>query len=120
VRGLGWENVYTFVSCLVSLPNLHTLEIGFGERNPSTYTLRRALGWIRLPQIKTLIIPESAHPLLKHCRNVEEVVWVIADTPITSSAFLRSLASNWGSKVKRLTIPLVMQDKPSSKRPTTL
>jgi len=108
-----------FVSCLASLPNLHTLEIGFGKDNPYASILERALGWLRLPQIKTLIIPESAHPLLKRCRNVEDVVWVIGDTPVTSSAFLRSLASNRDSKVRRLTIPLVMRDKLSRKRPTT-
>ena len=119
MRGLGWQNSYMFVSCLASLPNLHTIEIGFGQGNPHTQTLKEALGWIRLPQIKTLIIPESAHPLLKHCRNVEDVVWVIGDAPITSSAFLQSLASNWDSKVKRLTIPLVMRDKLSRKRPST-
>jgi len=113
VHFLGNQAIRTFVNCLRVLPNLHTLEIGSAEGDPDPILLKKALGWIRLPQIKTLIIPESAHPLLKHCHNVEDVVWVIADKPVTNDDFLRSLTSNRGSKVKRLAIPIAFPGNPS-------
>jgi len=109
-----------FVRCLSFFPNLHTLEIGSLDYGPHPILLKKALGSIKLPQIKTLVIPVSAHPLLKHCRNVEDVVWVVAGSPITSDEFLRSLTSNRGSTVKRLTIPLVLPGNPSRKRSNTL
>jgi len=110
---LGDQAIRPFVDCLELLLNLHTLEIGSSENNPDTILLRDALGRVRLPQIKTLIIPESAHPLLKHCCNVEDVVWVITNKPVTSTEFLRSLTSNRFSKVKRLVIPLILPGNPS-------
>ena len=74
----------------------------------------------KLPQIKTLIIPESAYPLLKHRPNVEDVVWAIIDKPITSDKFLRALPPSFRSKVKRLTIPLVLPCNQCRKSPGTL
>ena len=112
---LGNQAIRPFVECLELLPNLHTLEIGSSENGPDTILLRDALGRVRFPQIKTLIIPESVHPLLKHCRNVEDVVWVIPDRPISPNEFLRSLTSNRFSKVKRLAIPLILPGNPSRK-----
>ena len=110
-----------FVRCLSFLPNLHTLAIGSVDYGPSPVLLKKALGRIRLPQIKTLIIPESAHPLLEHCRNVEDVVWVISDRRRAYNDFLQSFVSNSGSKVKRLTIPLTLpQSRPPRKRSKTL
>jgi len=103
----------SFVECLELLPNLHTLEIGSSPNGHDPTLLNDALGQVRLPQIQTLIIPESAHPLLKHCHNVENVVWMIADEPVTSNDFLRSLTSNRFSKVKRLAIPLALPGNPS-------
>ena len=114
VHLLGNQAVPQFVGCLKVLPNLHTLEIGSAEGDPDPVLLKKALGWIKLPQIKALIIPESAHPILKHCRNVEDVVYVIADKPVTSDEFLRSLTSSRGSKVKRLAIPIAFPGNPSS------
>jgi len=113
VHFLGNQVLRPFVECLELLPNLHTLEIGSSSNGPDTILLNDALGRVRLPQIQTLIIPESAHPLLKHCRNVEDVVWVISDKPITSNEFLRSLTSNRFSKVKRLAVPLTLPGNPS-------
>jgi len=113
VHFLGNRVICPFVECLGFLPNLHTLEIGSSESGPDTTLLKTALERVKLSQIKTLIVPESAHPLLEHCPTVEDVVWVIMDKPITSDKFLRSLTSNWVPKVKRLTIPLVMPGNPS-------
>ena len=96
-----------FVRCLQSLPNLHTLEIGRVDYF-DTIALGNALKDVKLPQIKTLILPPTAHPLLQHCRNVEDVVCAARDGTASSNEVLRSLASTQDSKVKRLAIPLVM------------
>ena len=102
----------SFVKCLESLPNLHTLEI-WGTTTPS---LKKTLKGIKLPQIKTLIIPPTAHPLLRHCHNVEDVVCVVKDNSMAPDSFLGSLASNRDSKVKRLAIPLDLWTDPSRKQ----
>ena len=102
-----------FVKCLESLPNLHTLEIGSMEG--ITSPLKKALKGVELPQIKTLILPPAAHPLLRHCCDVEDVTCVGGYETIHSEGFLGSLAFNLDSKVKQLTIPLVSWDNPSSK-----
>jgi len=103
-----------FVECLGSLPNLHTLEIARAH-NRITTPLENALKCVKLPQIKTLILPPTAHPLLRHCHNVEDVVYVVGDEIPPSDEFLESLASNQDSKVKRLAIPLVLWGDPSRK-----
>ena len=111
-----WPHAVPALSkCLQTLPNLHTLEIASPNYYPCTSQLKKALKGVRLPQIKTLIIPPSAHTLLKRCPNVENVDWVIGDQAVTSSEFLRSLASVPDSKIKRLAIPLILPDNPSSR-----
>lgn len=106
-----------FIKCLESLPSLHTLEIGQDDECITTPLGRNALKLkrVNLPQIKTLILPPAAHLLLKYCPNVEDVNWVIGNMPIPSGGFLGSLASIRDSKVKRLTISLVLPGNPSSK-----
>jgi len=106
LRFLDDDAIRPFVRCLSFLPNLHTLQIGSVMYGPSPTLLREALGSIKLPQIKTLIIPQSANPLLERCHNVEDLVWVIDDSRSSANQFLQSLMSNSDSKVKRLTIPL--------------
>src|SRR5579872_348539 len=62
----------TFVKCLAALPHLHTLEVismGIHYSDP----LRDALKGIKLPQIRTLILPSMAHSLLRHCPNVDDL-----------------------------------------------
>ena len=104
----------SFVRCLESLPNLHTLEIGL-VGDLFTGPLKDALKGVKLPQIKTLILPPAAYPLLKQCRNVEDVVCVARNQTTFPDGFLRSLASNRGLKIKRLAIPLVLWANPSRK-----
>ena len=108
-----------FIRCLESLPNLHTLEIGQEDGCNATpvekRTLELKLKRVELPQIKALILPPAAHPLLKRCPNVEDVNWVIGDSTISSDKFLESLASIPDSKIKRLAIPLVLWGDPSRK-----
>ena len=95
-----------FVRCVESLPNLHTLEIGMANIF-MTAPLKDALEGVKLPQIKTLILPPAAHPLLQHCHNAEDVICVIEYYTGSSDEFFESLASNQDSKVKRLAIPLL-------------
>jgi hypothetical protein len=102
-----------FVECLRSLPNLHTLRIPWADTR-ITSPLEETLKRIELPQIKILIISPAAHPLLRHCHAVEDLVCV-EPPPIASDGIISSLASNRGSKVKRLAIPLVSWANPSRK-----
>ena len=50
-----------FVRCLQSLPNLHTLEIGRVDYF-DTIVLENALKDVKLPQIKTLVLPSPPIP----------------------------------------------------------
>ena len=105
----------SFVKCLKSLPNLHTLLIACVEDSITT-PLEKALRGVKLPQIKTLFLPPATYPLLKHCRNVEEVFCAFYRyETVPSDGFLRSLASNRESKIKRLAIPLVLWPSASRK-----
>ena len=69
----GTEGIFnTFISCLAALPNLHTLEVismGTHYSDP----LREALIGVKIPQIRTLILPSMAHYLLRHCPNVDDL-----------------------------------------------
>ena len=113
---LAWSSssFLPFVKCLQSLPNLHTLEIGRVE-NFATTLLEKSLKGIKLLQIKTLILPLAAHPLVQHCRDVEDVVCVVEHPKLSPDGFLGSLASSRDSKIKRLAIPLVLWPNPSRK-----
>lgn len=118
-RCMSWTGTsppLPFVRCLESLPNLHTLEIGWID-DFTTTGLEDALNGVELPQIKALLIPRPAYPLLQHCRDVEEVVciYVTEDKHPSSDVFLESLASNPNSKVKQLAIPLGPRPNPSRK-----
>ena len=105
----------TNIRSLESLPNLHTLEIGFQRDQYRCSPPEGALEGVKLFQIKTLVLPPTAHLLLKHCPNVEVVDWIIGDKTVTSDKFLESLASIQDSKIKRLAIPLVLYGNPSRK-----
>ena len=104
------------VECLGSLPNLYTLEIPWADERIAG-ALENALGRMKLPQIKTLVIPPAAHPLLRHCHGIEDLAFVVryTRTPTPSDQILSSLASNRNSRVKRLAIPLVSWANPSRK-----
>jgi len=103
-----------FIKCLESLPSLHTLEIRWAEDYITT-SLKDALKHSKLPQIKALILPPCAHPLLHHCHSVEDVDCVIKDKPVDFDQFLGFLASIRCSKVRRLAIPLVLGSKAFSR-----
>ena len=76
-------------------------------------SLEEALERVKLPQIKTLILPPTAYPLIQHCSNVEDIICVVGRGATPTDGFLSSLASNQDSKVKRLAIPLVLWSNPS-------
>lgn len=115
VPNLRYDTVPAFVECLLSFPNLHTLEIRSGGSTcPSGWQFMAGIKRTKLPQIKTLILP-PAHPLLKHCPNAEDIDWVVRDRTMTSDEFLGSLASIGDSKIKRLAIPLILPGSPSRK-----
>ena len=105
--------------CLNSLPNLHTLRVCWFKWF-DTPALQDALQGVDLPQIKTLIIPLIAYPLLEHCRNVENVACLVGYYEGVSGGFPKSLASNRHSKIKRLAIPLVLRADSSRKRLNSL
>jgi len=116
MRSLWEVAVPTFIKCLLSLPNLHALEIRFPNFHPRTPLLKNALKRVKFPQIKTLILPPTAHPLVNCCPNVENIDWVMGDKTVISDEYLGSLASIRDSKIKRLTIPLVSQGDSSRKQ----
>ena len=114
---LPWSEstIPLFVKCLESLPNLHMLEIPWADASVGS-PLKKALKHIKLPQIKTLIIPPAAHSLLRHCRDIEDLACSSdASRKFPSDTILGSLASNRDSKIKRLMIPLILWANPSRK-----
>ena len=113
---LAWNmsSFSLFVKCLESLPNLHTLEIGRVGGSDTT-ALKLALWGVKLPHIRTLILPPTAHPLLEHCPDVEDIVCVARDEKVSPDKLLGSLPSEQDSKVKRLAIPLVTCVNPRRK-----
>jgi len=103
-----------FAKCLESLLNLHTLEVELWDRRITT-PLKNAFKHVRLPQIRTLILPIAAYPLLKHCGNVEDVILGRIHTSVPSKKFIGALASIRSSKVKRLAIPPDLWNESSRK-----
>ena len=93
-----------FVKCLELLPNLHTLEIW--ANSIMTTPLEKALKRVKLPQIRTLILPPAAHPILRHCHNVEDIIYKVSKLTWPFDGSPESLESNQKSQVKRLAIPL--------------
>jgi len=64
-----------FVECLVTLPNLHTLEIVSMSEGRTAQSLATALEkkGRNLQQVRTLVLPPAAHWLLRYCPNVEDL-----------------------------------------------
>ena len=74
-----------------------------------TTSLEKALKRVKFPQIKTLILSPNAHPILRRCHNVEDVVYAIRDrTWLHNAEFRTTLESNWNTKIKRLAFPLIL------------
>ena len=115
-----WNKSFVAIlKCLEFLPNLHTLKMEWADDFITT-RLQDALKDVKLPQIKTLIIPPTAYPLLRHCLNVEDVACVVNHRVMSPDGFHESIASNQDSKVKRLVIPMALWTDPSRKQFNTL
>jgi len=71
--GLTDKVIKDFARCLRALPNLHTLEITSIELLCTRSHLRAGFKSITLPQIRTAILPASAHHILRHCPNIEDL-----------------------------------------------
>lgn len=99
-----------FIKYLQSLPTLHTLEVRV--LGGTMTLLKKALKGVRLPQIKTLIIPSAGRFLPRHCHDVEEIVCVVYGDPTTYEEFLQSLISVQNSKVRRSAITLDFSSNP--------
>ena len=61
-----------FAEGLSHLPNLHTLYICHASRN-STALLRNVVKGKSYPQIRTIVLPTSVHPVLRACPNIVDV-----------------------------------------------
>ena len=85
-----------FVKCLQSLPNLHTLELCHVHQEMTT-KLRLAFEKIKLPSIRTVVLPTIAHHILRSCPNVEDVTCNVGD----GSQILGTIAGNC-PKVERI------------------
>ena len=60
-----------FAVCLTVLPNLRTLRIM--HTGLIATALRNAFRSVSIPQIRTIILPSGAHPILRSCPNVQDV-----------------------------------------------
>lgn len=76
---VSWDGtaLHSFVKRPNSLPNLHSLEIRCSEYDYIPAPLETELKGIKLPPIRTLILPLTGHPLLQHCCDVEDVVLAV-------------------------------------------
>jgi len=93
-----------FVNCLTTLANLHTLEIvSMGEDGrcvqPFVTALKKTKPQPR--QVRTLVLPLTAHLLLRYCPNVEDLT-CCAMKP--SEAFVESLVAGRLSRVTKFSI----------------
>lgn len=92
-----------FVECLTALPNLHTLEIAFAPRNQVVKHFVDALKKreSQFQQIRTLVLPDAVHWLLRCCPNVEDLT--CCDTA-PGIDFVESLAAGGSNHITRLTV----------------
>ncbi|KAI0790818.1 hypothetical protein C8Q75DRAFT_806198 [Abortiporus biennis] len=61
-----------FVWCLRNLPNLHTLQV-LHAHSQMTTALKNAFSNVNLSQIRTLILPNCAHNILRSCDGARNV-----------------------------------------------
>ncbi|KAG5340348.1 hypothetical protein C0989_002078 [Termitomyces sp. Mn162] len=62
-----------FVRCLKVLPNLHTLQILRAHSQMTTH-LKNAFGQHKIPQVRTIVLPDYAHNVLRACPEVRVVM----------------------------------------------
>ena len=78
-----------FVKCLTALPNLHTLEIVLMWKLEPVEAFRTAVmkggPRFQLQRLRRLIIPSTAHLLLRFCPNVEDFTCGSISNPLVGS-----------------------------------
>ncbi|KAG6856136.1 hypothetical protein H0H87_007196 [Tephrocybe sp. NHM501043] len=62
-----------FVQCLLTLPNLHTLQILRAHTQMTTH-LKNAFEGHPLSQVRTVVLPDHAHNVLRSCPEVRRVI----------------------------------------------
>ncbi|KDQ60174.1 hypothetical protein JAAARDRAFT_125597 [Jaapia argillacea MUCL 33604] len=85
------------VSCLESLPNLHTLQVVHAHAQ-MTSALGKAFENVSLPTIRTVILPSCAHNIIKCCPEVRDVTCNEDD----GSKLIGSLVKGGCNKVERI------------------
>jgi len=91
------------IECLTALPNLHTLEIAVMQRDQSVDHIADALEERKpqFQQIRTLVLPDNAHLLMRCCPNVEDLTCSGA-TPY--EPFVESLVVGELNRITKLSI----------------
>lgn len=62
-----------FVKCLENLPNLHTLQI-LRAHTAMTGILKTHFDGHRFPNVRSIIVPEHGHEILRCCPEVRKVI----------------------------------------------
>ena len=93
-----------FIKCLAALPNLHTLEIALMWRDQFVAdhfvdALKKRKP--QFQQLRTLVLPDKAHWLLRCCPNVEDLT-CYGVTP--DEAFVESLVVGKLNHITKLSI----------------
>ena len=89
-----------FVKCLAALPNLHTLEIGCMLKVPDFGPFETTLGG-RALLVRTLILPPTAHLLLRYCPHVEDLT---CRNAAPNEAFVESLVAGGLNCITKLSV----------------
>jgi len=91
------------IECLAALPNLHTLEIAAVRRNQPLDYIVDALEERKpqFQQIRTLVLPDKVHWLLRCCPNVEDLA-CYGVTP--DEAFVESLVVGELNRITKLSM----------------
>ncbi|EDR09179.1 uncharacterized protein LACBIDRAFT_296541 [Laccaria bicolor S238N-H82] len=77
-----------FVSCLRALPNLHTLSIIF-DHIEMTSSLKSAFEGRTFPSVRTAVVPNDAHSVLRSCPEVRRVICNLGDGSTLVSAMAK-------------------------------
>ena len=94
-----------FVKCLTTLQNLHTLEIVSmqGDERVQSFAiaLERTRTQLQLRQVRTLVLPPTAHRLLRHCPNVEDLTCCATEP---DEDFVESLAACRSNHIAKFSV----------------
>jgi len=97
-----YKEAELFIDCLSALPNLHTLEI---TTNSQYLIIKYCVDTLkkRVPQfqqVRTLVLPDAVHRLLRCCPNVEDLTCC---TP-PGMDFVKSLMAGGLNRITRFSV----------------